>query len=215
MTSTEAAKRLRISHSTFKWQARRLNIGTVISKGPNGRVRRDFSEDDLDKLRNLTCPLGLIDIRDAARCLEMSKTQVRDYARKLGIKPRPPFMYLWFTPDEIEQIRVAQEEARERARAWNRRQQHEALLADRDARDYHGRLRAFTIEAAIVQDPELSSTMEGPQTLSLQWHGFYAAEELAGDDTETAKWGNIRKSRKWISFEDLQQYDPRFMRDHY
>ena len=217
MTSTEAAKRLRLSPTTFKWQARRLNIGTVTSKGPRGRVRREFSEDDLDKLRELTCPPGLVNIADAARCLELSKSQVREYARTLGIKPRPPFMYLFFTPDEVERIRVAQEEAIARVQHRRRQAQHDALFSssERDTYDYHGNLRAFTIAGAIVQDPELSSELEGPQMSTLQWHAFYPATELDPDDNDTSKWGSPRDNRKWISFEELQEWHPDFMKDRY
>ena len=215
MTSTQAAKRLRMSPSTFKWQARRLRIGTITSTGPKGRARRDFSEDDLDKLQELTTPAGLIDITEASRKLHLSKTQIRDYARQLGIKPRPPFQYLYFTADEIELIRLTQQQARDQAQHRNRQRQHEALLGDDDAYDYRNRLRTWTIAPMTVQDPEISSTLEGPQTRTLQWIPMYPDFELAPDDHDTSKWGNQRKVRKLISFEDLQRWHPDFMRDRY
>jgi len=76
--------------------------------------------------------------------------------------------------------------------------------------------RAFTMAPAIVQDPELSSRYEGgPQMATMQWRPFYVALELDPDDTDTSKWGNQRKVRKWISFEDLQEWHPDFMKDRY
>ena len=50
---------------------------------------------------------------------------------------------------------------------------------------------------------------------TLQWTPFYVEEELDPDETHTAKWGDMRHARKWISFEDLQQWHPAFKRDHY
>jgi len=50
---------------------------------------------------------------------------------------------------------------------------------------------------------------------TMQWRPFYVALELDPDDTDTSKWGNQRKVRKWISFEDLQEWHPDFMKDRY
>ena len=49
----------------------------------------------------------------------------------------------------------------------------------------------------------------------MQWRPFYVALELDPDDTDTSKWGNQRKVRKWISFEDLQEWHPDFMKDRH
>jgi len=78
------------------------------------------------------------------------------------------------------------------------------------------RLRAFTMAPATVEDPELSSRYEGgPKMTTMQWRPFYVALELDPDYTDTSKWGNQRKVRKWISFEDLQEWHPDFMKDRY
>jgi len=208
MTSKEAANKLQMPHVRFKWYAGRMALGRPVST--KYRAPRDYSEDDLNKLRSLT--YNLIDIDEAARILELSKTQVRLYATKLGIKKRPPFSHFWFTAEEIEQIRVAHEEGHARQQRGNRRRQHEALFRDRDNRDYFGKVRAFRIEKTENYHGQIEG---GPGVPTLQWHAFYPAEELDPEDSDTAKWGNVNETRKWISFEDLQQWHPEFMKDRY
>jgi hypothetical protein len=79
-----------------------------------------------------------------------------------------------------------------------------------------GGLCSFAIERTIADDPQLSSALlDGPQTPTLQSRLFYVSAELADDDTDTSKWGNINEARKWISFEDLQEWHPQFKQDHY
>jgi hypothetical protein len=81
--------------------------------------------------------------------------------------------------------------------------------------DYFGKLRAFDIVRADVQDPELNSIPGGPQMPTLQWVPFYVAEELDPEDSNIDVWGSTNEHRKWISFEDLQQWHPEFMKDRY
>jgi hypothetical protein len=60
----------------------------------------------------------------------------------------------------------------------------------------------------------LSSELGGPQYETL--HGApYVGEELDPGDSDVSKWGSVHDARQWISFEDLQDWHPKSMKDRY
>ena len=79
----------------------------------------------------------------------------------------------------------------------------------------HTRLTSIIETRMIGAEMRESSIWTLRQMRTLQWTPFYVKEELDPDDTHTTKWGDMRHARKWISFEDLQQWHPAFKRDHY
>ena len=69
--------------------------------------------------------------------------------------------------------------------------------------------KRFKVAISDVRE-EFHTIAGGRQMRTLQWTPFYVEEELDPDETHTAKWGDMRHARKWISFEDLQQWHPAF-----